>query len=105
MVQKGSVEDSEHYRWIQEVESFEGRQEVPGKCIWMLEVSGGLKKCMKALGWCREARNVQKGVKFGNQEGGGKLQGRNPSGRRCKTQSILLHAVLGEPGCKLDNLW
>ena len=56
MVQKGSAEDSEGSEWIQEVESFKKRQEVPGKCFWMSEVSGGLKKCMEASEWCREAR-------------------------------------------------
>ena len=85
MVQKGSAEDSEGFEWIQEVESFKKRQEVPGKCFWMSEVSGGLKKCMEALEWCRDALKVQKGVKFRNQEGAGKLRGRILSGRRCKT--------------------
>ena len=85
MVRNGSAEDSEGSERIQEVESFKKRQEVPGKRFWMLEVSGGLEKCMEASEWCREARKVRKGVKFGNQEGAGKLQGRIPSGRRCKT--------------------
>ena len=85
MVQKGSAEDSEGFEWIQEVESFKKRQEVPAKCFWMSEVSGGLEKCMDASEWCRDARKVRKGVKFGNQEGAGKLRGRSPSGRRCKT--------------------
>ena len=85
MVQKGSGEVSECYEHIQEVKSFKKRQEVPGKCFWMSEVSGGLKKCMDASEWCREALKVWKGVKFGNQEGAGKLGGRIPSGRRCKT--------------------
>ena len=84
MVRKGLVEDSEHYQWIQEVKSFKRRQEVPGKHFWMLEVSRGLEKCTEASKWCREAPNVQNGVKFRNQEGAGKLQGGIPSGRRCK---------------------
>ena len=58
---------------------------MPGECFWMSEVSGGLEKCMDALEWCREAQKVRKGVKFGNQEGAEKLQGRILSGRRCKT--------------------
>ena len=57
------------------------RQEVSGKCFRMSEVSRGLKKCTDASEWCREAQKVWKGVKFGNQEGAGKLQGRIPSGR------------------------
>ena len=73
MVRKGSAEDSEGLEWIQEVESFKKRQEVPGKRFWMSEVSGGLEKCMEASEWCREARKVQKGVTFGNQEGAGKF--------------------------------
>ena len=85
MVRKGSKKDSEGFEWIQEVESFKKRQEVPGKRFWMLEVSGGLEKCMGASEWCREALKVQKGVKFRNQEGTENLQGRIPSGRRCKT--------------------
>ena len=85
MVRKGSAEDSKGFEQIQEVKGFKKRQEVPGKHFWMSEVSGGLKKCMEALEWCREARKVRKGVKFGNQEGAGKLRGRIPSGRRCKT--------------------
>ena len=85
MVRKGSAEDSEGFEWIREVKSFKKRQEVPGKRFWMSEVSGGLEKCTEASEWCMEARKVQKGVKFGNQEGAGKLQGRIPSGRRCKT--------------------
>ena len=85
MVRKGSAEDSEGSERIQEVESFKKRQEVPGKRFWISEVSGGLEKCMEASEWCREAWKVRKGVKFGNQEGAGKLRGRIPSGRRCKT--------------------
>ena len=85
MVRKGSAEDSEGFERIQEVESFKKRQEVPGKRFWMLEVSRGLEKCMKASEWCREAQKVREGVKFGNQEGAGKLQGRILSGKRCKT--------------------
>ena len=46
---------------------------MPGKRFWMSEVSGGLEKCMEASEWCRVARKVRKGVKFGNQEGAGKL--------------------------------
>ena len=65
-------------------------EEVPGKHFWMSEVSGGLEKCMDALEWCREAQKVRKGVKFGNQEGAEKLQGRIPSGRRCKTVRATL---------------
>ena len=65
--------DSKGFTRIQEVESFKKRQEVPGKHFWMLEVSGGLEKCMDASEWCREARKVCKGVKFGNQEGAEKL--------------------------------
>ena len=57
---------------------------MPGKCFWMSEVSGGLEKCMDASEWCRDALKVRKGVKFGNQEGAGKLQGRILSGRRWK---------------------
>ena len=49
-----------------------------------VEHSRGLKKCMEASEWCREAWNVWKGIKFGNQAGAGKSQGRIPSGRRCK---------------------
>ena len=85
MVRKGSAEDSEGFERIQEVESFKKRQEVPRKRFWMSEVSRGLEKCMEALEWCKKARKVRKGVKFGNQEGAGKLQGRIPSGRRYKT--------------------
>ena len=85
MVQKGSVEDSQGFERIKEVESLNKRQEVPGKRFWMSEVSRGLEKFMVASEWCREARKVRKGIKFGNQEGAGKLQGRIPSGRRCKT--------------------
>ena len=73
MVRKDSTEDSEGFEWIQEVESFKKRKEVPGKRFWMLEVTGGLEKCMEASEWCREARKVWKGVNFGNQEGAGKL--------------------------------
>ena len=73
MVRKDSTEDSEGFEWIQEVESFKKRQEVPGKCFWMSEVSRGLEKCTKASEWCREAQKVWKGIKFGNQEGAGKL--------------------------------
>ena len=73
MVWKGSAKDFEDFECIQEVESFRKRQEVPGKCFWMSEVSGGLERCMDALEWCREAQKVRKGVKFGNQEGAGKL--------------------------------
>ena len=68
MVWKGSAEDSEGFKWIQEVESFKKRQEVPGKCFWMLEVSGGLEKYMDASKWCREAGKVRNGIKFRNQE-------------------------------------
>ena len=64
MVRKGSAEDSEGFEWIQEVESFKKRQEVPGKRFWMSEVSGGLEKCMEALEWCREAQKVRKGVRL-----------------------------------------
>ena len=85
MVWKGSTKYSESFEQIQEVKSFKKRQEVPGKCFWMSEVSGGLEKCMDASEWCREAWKVRKGVNFGNQEGAEKLQGRIPSGRRCKT--------------------
>ena len=85
MVRKGSSEYPEDFKWIQEVESFKKRQEVLRKHFWMSEVSGGLEKCMEASEWCREARKVRKGVKLRNQEGAGKLQGRIPSGRRCKT--------------------
>ena len=85
MVRKCSAGDSEGLEWIQEVESFKKRQEVPGKRFGMSEVSGGLEKCMVDLEWCREAQKVRKGVKFENQEGAGKLRGRIPSGRRCKT--------------------
>ena len=67
------MEYSKGFKWIQEVESFKKRQEVPGKCFWMSEVSGGLEKCMDASEWCRDAQKVWKGVKFGNQEGAGKL--------------------------------
>ena len=42
-----------------------------GGMVW--KVSRGLKKCKDALEWCRKAQKVQKGVKFGNQEGAGKL--------------------------------
>ena len=73
MVRKGSTEDSKGFEQIQEVKSFKKRQEVPRKRFWMSEVSGGLEKCMEASEWCREARKVQKGVKFGNQEGAGRL--------------------------------
>ena len=48
MVRKGSAEDSEGIKRIQEFESFKKRQEVPGKHFWMLEVSGGLEKCINA---------------------------------------------------------
>ena len=73
MVRKGSAEDSEGFERIQEVESFNKRQEVPRKHSWMSEVSGGLEKCMDTSEWCREAQKVRKGMKFGNQEGAGKL--------------------------------
>ena len=73
MVQKGSAEYSMGFEWIQEVESFRTRQEVPGTCFGMSEVSGGLRKCMDASEWCREAQKVWKGVIFRNQEGAGKL--------------------------------
>ena len=73
MVRKGFAEDSEGIKRIQEVESFKKRQEVPGKCFWMLEVSRGLEKCINASEWFREAWKVWKGVKFRNQEGAGKL--------------------------------
>ena len=85
MVWKGSMKDSRSYELIEEVESFRKRQELPGKCFWMSEVSRGLKKCTDTSEWCREAQKVQKGVKFGKQEGAGKLQGRILSGRRCET--------------------
>ena len=85
MLRKGSMKVYEGFEWIQEVKSFKKRQEVPGKRFRMSEVSGGLEKCMEASEWCREARKVWKGVKFGNQEGAGRLQGRIPSGRTCKT--------------------
>ena len=65
MVQKGSMEDSKGFKWIQEVESFKMRPEVPGKCFWMSEVSRGLGKCTDASEWCREARKVQKVQKPG----------------------------------------
>ena len=73
MVWKDSGENSKGFKWIQEVESCKKRQEVPGRCFWMSEVSRGLEKCMNASEWCRKARNVQKGVKFGNQEGAAEL--------------------------------
>ena len=71
------MEDSKGFEWIQEVKSFKRRQEVPGKCFWTSEVSGGLEKCTDASEWCREAQKVWRGVNFGNQEGAGKLQGKN----------------------------
>ena len=67
------MEDSKGIEWIQEVGSFKKRQEVPGKCFWMSEVSGGLEKCMDASEWCRESQKVWNGVKFGNQKGAAKL--------------------------------
>ena len=73
MVRKVSTEDSEGFKWTQAVKSSKKRQEVPGKCFWMLEVSGCLEKCMDASEWCREARKIWKGIKFGNQEGAEKL--------------------------------
>ena len=85
MVRKCSIKYSWSYKPIEEVKSFRKRQEVPGKRFWMSDVSGGLKKCMDASEWCREAQKVWKNVKFRNQEATGKLQGRIPSGRRCKT--------------------
>ena len=51
MVRKDSAKDSEGLERIQEVASFKKRQEVPRKRFWMLEVSGGLEKCMEALEW------------------------------------------------------
>ena len=85
MMWKGSAKDSGSYKLIKEVKSFRKRQEMPGKHFWMLEVSRGLEECTDASEWCREAWKVQKDIKFRNQEGAGKLQGRIPSGRRCKT--------------------
>ena len=48
IVRKGFTKDLGSYEPIEEVESFRKRQEVPGKCFWMSEVSGGLEKCMEA---------------------------------------------------------
>ena len=73
MVRKGSAEYSKGFERIQEVESFKKRQEVPRKRFWMSKVSRGLENCMEASEWRREAQKLRKDVKFGNQEGAGKL--------------------------------